>query len=259
MKQFISDLRKYWYFAIYSAKTDLKAEVANSYLNWIWWVLEPFLNMLVYTFVFKNLFPSDKSFPVFIYSGLMFWNFFNRTISYSVKLVRSNKDIVTKVYVPKFILLIGNMFLNAFKMLVGLTILIPLIIIYKVEITWTALMIIPLFILLFVFSFGCGSILMHFGVFVDDLAYAVGILLNMLMFLSGVFYDLTTGLPEGYGKILGTFNPVACIIDALHQVLLNGTMPNMVTLGAWTVISIVMSIIGIRVVYKYENSYVKVI
>ena len=34
MKRFISDLKKYMYYCAYSAKTNLKAEVANSYLNW---------------------------------------------------------------------------------------------------------------------------------------------------------------------------------------------------------------------------------
>lgn len=259
MKHFINDIKKYWYFTIYLAKTDLKAEVANSYLNWVWWVLEPFLNMLVYTFIFQNVFDGDQSFPVFVYSGLLFWNFFNRTVNYSVKLVRSNKDIVTKVYVPKFVLLLGNMFLNAFKMFVGFVILIPMIFVFRVQITPYMLFFIPLFLLLFLLTFAASMILLHFGVFIDDLSYAVSILLNMLMFLSGIFYDLGTGLPEAYGNLLGTFNPIAFIIDAMHKALLYGMGPDPIKTFAWVIISLVVAIIGIRTVYKYENSYVKVI
>ena len=43
MNRFIKDTKKYWKYTIYAAKSQLKTEVANSYLNWIWWILEPLL------------------------------------------------------------------------------------------------------------------------------------------------------------------------------------------------------------------------
>ena len=48
MNRFIKDTKKYWKYTIYAAKSQLKTEVANSYLNWIWWILEPFC------FIIKN-------------------------------------------------------------------------------------------------------------------------------------------------------------------------------------------------------------
>ena len=110
MKRFFNDMKKYMYYCRYAAVTNLKAEVANSYLNWIWWILEPLCNMLVYYFVFGNLLGNTRQYYiVFIYSGLLMWNFYNRVVLYSVKAVRSNKGIVTRVYVPKYILLLSNM------------------------------------------------------------------------------------------------------------------------------------------------------
>lgn len=86
MKNFFCDLKKYWYYCIYSAKSDLKAEVANSYLNWIWWILEPLCNMLVYYFVFGNIMGNSRQYYViYIYSALLMWNFHNRRINHSVK------------------------------------------------------------------------------------------------------------------------------------------------------------------------------
>ena len=45
MNHFIDDMKKYYSYAKYSAKAELKAEVAGSYLNWVWWILEPMLNV----------------------------------------------------------------------------------------------------------------------------------------------------------------------------------------------------------------------
>ena len=55
LKRFINDVKKYWNYTRYAAKSQLKTEVANSYLNWLWWILEPFCFMLIYAFVFGML------------------------------------------------------------------------------------------------------------------------------------------------------------------------------------------------------------
>ena len=47
MKRFANDLKKYHGYALYAAKAELKAEVAGSYLNWVWWILEPVCLMLI--------------------------------------------------------------------------------------------------------------------------------------------------------------------------------------------------------------------
>ena len=97
-RRLFNDIKKYFHYSVVSAKSQLKAEVANSYLNWIWWVLDPLCFMLIYTFIFGYVFNSSKKyFPVFIFIGLSMWDFFNRTIANSVKIVKNNKAIVSKV------------------------------------------------------------------------------------------------------------------------------------------------------------------
>ena len=258
--RFFKDMKRYFYYMVYSAKTDLSAEVADSYLNWIWWLLEPFFNMLVYVIVFSKVMETTiDNYSIFVFSALLMWNFFNKAVNYSVKLVRNNKDIVTKVYIPKFVLLLSNMFLNLFKFLFSLIILVGMIVIFKVKISYTIIFAAYAFLELFLVSFGLGMILLHFGVFIDDFAYAVGILLNMLMFLSGIFYDLESGLWYPLNKIMLYCNPVAMTIDCMRKAILFNQVPNQVLMGAWLVISIVLCCIGVHIVYKNENGYVKIV
>ncbi len=260
MKRFVGDIRKYAYFSLYAAKTDLKAEVANSYLNWVWWVLEPLCNMLVYYYVFGSLLDNTQQYYiVFIYIGLLLWVFFNKTLIYSVKLVRTNREIVTKVYVPKFILLFSNMMLNGIKLLISLGILAVMMIGLKVPVSMNIFYIIPIFFVLFLLTFGLGCNLLHFGVFIDDLSYAITIIFNMLFFLSGVFYDIETTLKAPLGNILARINPVAVLINSMRNALLYQKVPDFQILGIWCLISIVLCCIGVRTIYKNENSYVKVV
>lgn len=260
LKKFVLDMRKYSQYMYYAAKTDLKAEVADSYLNRLWWLLEPLFNMLVYVIVFgKIMGNSIENYATFVYSSLLMWNFFSKTINYSVKLVRNNKDIISKVYVPKFILLFSNMILNFIKLLFSLIVLVPMLVIFHVHISWTIIWVIPAYLVLVLLSFGTGMIFLHFGVYVDDLSYAVGIVLSMMMFLSGIFYDVMTTLDAPLGGAMMTLNPVAMVIDSMRNALLYGTISNVPQMALWSVAAIILCCIGVHIVYKNENGYVKIV
>ena len=88
MSRFLKDTKKYYKYAIYSAKSKLQSEVASSYLNWLWWVLDPICFMLIYTLIFGVVFNAkEQYFTVFIFIGLTMWDFFNKTLQQSVKTV----------------------------------------------------------------------------------------------------------------------------------------------------------------------------
>lgn len=260
MKKFFFQIKRYKNYMVYSARADLNAEVANSYLNRLWWLLEPMFNMLVYVIIFGRVMGSNiQNYATFVFSALLMWNYFSKTVNYSVKLVRSNRDIVTKVYVPKFVLLLSNMFLNFFKLVFSLSILVFMLIVFRVQIGFNVFWVLPAYCLMILLSFGMGMILLHFGVFVDDLGYAIGILLNMLMFLSGVFYNVMTTLPEPLNILMMTFNPVALFIDVMRNALFGNCAADLPLLGLWTLISLLLCYIGVHIVYKNENSYVKIV
>ena len=260
MKKFVCDIANYGQYMVYAARTDLKAEVANSYLNRLWWLLEPFFNMIVYVIVFGQVMGNSiRNYATFVYSALLMWNLFNKTVNYSVKLVRNNKDIVTKVYVPKFILLLSNMILNIFKLLFSFIVLVVMMVIFKIPVGPATLLVLPAYFVLLLFAFGIGMIFLHFGVYVDDLSYAVGILLNMLMFLSGVFYDVMTTLPEPLNMCMMVLNPVAMLVSTMRSALLYHTAVNVPVLVIWGILSVFLCCVGVHIVYKNENSYVKVV
>ena len=131
------------------ARTGLKAEVANSYLNWIWWVLEPLASMLIYYFIFSRIIGRDQPYYVaFIYTGTQLWSFFERCMLYAVQAVRQNRDIVTKIYVPKPMLLMSNMLFNDIKMLISVGILAVVLLLQRVPPAWTMLYVVPMILLM---------------------------------------------------------------------------------------------------------------
>lgn len=260
MKKFIKNIKKYYKYAIYSAKAELKSEVADSYLNWLWWIIEPLCFMLIYTFIFGYVFKNDQPyFASFVFIGLSAWNFFNRMISGSVKLISKNRDLVTKVYIPKYILLLSKSFTYLFKLGISLLLAFILMLFQQVSLTWHIILFVPILIVLYLVSFGLGMILMNFGVYLNDLSNLVDIGLKMVFYLSGVFYNIKKRLSGTLGFILLRVNPIAFIMSELRKVMLEGKMFSLSGLGFWFIIGILLCVIGIHIIHKNENSYAKVI
>lgn len=260
MERFLANIKRYFKYAVYSAKADLKAEVAGSYLNWLWWILDPLCFMMIYIFVASIVFKSSEPyFPVFIFIGLTVWDFFNKTVNASVKIVSNNRGIVTKIYIPKYILILQKTFVNMFKMMISWILVFGLMLVCRVPLSITFLWFIPLLLIIYLITFGISCILLHFGIFVEDLANVTSLALRLLFYLSGIFYNLATRVPTPYNKILLRINPVAYIINAFRNVLLQGKTPSLVMMGGWTLAGILLIAVGIHIIHKYENSYAKVI
>ena len=160
---------------------------------------------------------------------------------------------------PKFILLLSNMILNVIKLVISLLILQVFMIFMHVPVNGNILYFFVSYIVMFLFTFGCGTIFMHFGVFIDDLGYAIAILLNMMFYLSGIFYDIETTMAAPLGSIIARANPMAFLINSMRNALLYETAPDLALMGIWFVVSVILCAIGVRIIYKYENSYVKVV
>lgn len=260
MKKFLGHFKKYTPYCMYAAKSELKSEVSNSYLTWMWWILDPICFMLIYTFIVQIVFKaSEPYFPVFVFTGLTVWNFFNKCVTVSIKIVSAHKGIVSKIYIPKFMLILEKMYVNFVKLMISYVLLILLALCFKVPFTFNFIYSVLLIMLTFLFTFAFSTLLSHFGVFIDDLSNIVRIGLQLVFYISGIFYSIATRLPELYYNIMIHINPIAYIIDDFRNVFIYGQSLNFGLFFYWVIISLGLMILSVRTVYKYENTYVKVI
>lgn len=258
MRRFCSDMRRYYRYILYSAKSILKQEVADSFLNWIWLILNPIMFMLVYAFVQITIFGNEtKYLASFLFIGLTCWNFFNPCITGSVRMIKRYQGIISKVYVPKYVFLLSNMLVNGFKMLISFGLVILSLFVYQVPFSFRMFWCIPYLFTLFLITFGISCILLHTGVFLDDLANIVPIAMRMLFFLSGIFYDLEGKIRGGLGVVVEMLNPVAHIILQMRRTMIYDKPANVEWLLLWLAAGILLSVVGTALIYKYERRYVK--
>ena len=100
---------------------------------------------------------------------------------------------------------------------------------------------------------------MHFGVYLNDLSNLADIVLRMMFYLSGVFYNIRERTEGMLRYMLLRSNPAAFLMDELRKVMLESRMPSFEGLAIWLGIALILNYIGIRIIHRNENSYVKVI
>ncbi len=260
MKRVINDLKKYGGYVLYASRSQLKAEVAQSKLNWVWWVVEPFCFMLIYSFVFGTLFGgTEKYHGLFVFLGLSIWQFFRKVVQHSVELIRKRKSIIAKVYIPKYLLVLQETLVDGFKLVICMLITVAMMLYYQVPLNWQIFMIIPIFIELALLAFGLGCFMMHVGVFLDDMTNIMDIVMRMLMYFVGVFYSIPRRFTAPWNSLLVKWDPVALLIDSSRNILLYNQPLDYPMLVFWGMISVVVAYAGIQVIIKNENTYVKVV
>lgn len=260
MRRLFKDLPKYWEYILYSGMANLRSEVSGSFLNWFWWILDPFLHMMVYAFISLIVFGrSEPHFIPFIFVGQAVWRYVNSTVMRSVELIRRNKSILQRIYLPKQILLLSNQFGFFVQLLITLGITLVMCILDGVRFTWYVLWLPVILAVLLLGSFGIGCILLHVGVHAKDMCNIMGVCMKLTFYLSGVFYDLPARVPAPYGDLLVSLNPAAAIIHEIRTVLINGMAPSYLRLASWLVISILLTCLGVKLIYKHEQSYIKAV
>ncbi len=166
---------------------------------------------------------------------------------------------MSKVYIPKYVLLIVNMGVNGFKMAISLVIIIGMLILWKVPLTYNVIYCVPILLTMIIISFGFGCFLLHYGVFVEDLSNVISIVLRFLFYLTGIFWNIMDRLPAPLNTYIGRCNPIAFLLTSMRECILYGSTPHIKLLLLWFVIGLLISALGVRKIYKNENSYVKVI
>jgi len=235
------------------AKRDVVSRYKGSYLGIVWSLVTPLLMLCVYGFVFTVLFKqsgnsswpdsSKLDFPLTLFCGLIAYNVFAEVISRAPVLVTSNPNYVKKVRFPLEILAIAALYTALVNGGFGLAILLVgwIALHHSISSTiWLSpLMLLPLCI----FTLGLAWLLSSLGVFIRDVMHPVGVLVQVMLFMSAVFYPLSI-LRNPLELKLIKLNPLVTMIDNLRRTLIWGMQPNWTWWGIAMAGSLVVMLLG---------------
>ncbi len=248
-------------------KREVVGRYKGSAMGLTWSFFNPVFMLVVYTFVFSEIFKSrwggvggDDSktqFAVLLFVGMIVLGLFSEVVNRAPTLILSNVNYVKKVVFPLEILPIIAMGAALFHSLISLCVLLAAFALFNGYVQWTAVFT-PLVLLpLVIITMGLAWILSAIGVFLRDVGQTIGIITTVLMFLSPVFYPVTA-VPERFRPFMMA-NPLTFIIEQSREVLVWGHTPDWQGLGIYTLGATLIAWAGFALFQKTRKGFADVL
>lgn len=233
---------------------DFKQKYKRTVLGMAWSILSPLLNLLVMSLVFTRIFGYEtKHYTIYLFCGNLVMSFYRESTKNGMASLMSNKGIITKINIPKYLFLLSNNVSSLINF--GLTLLVFFLfcIMDKITFGWHFFaLLFPIFFLC-IFNIGVGLILSALFVFFRDITYLYDIFLTLLMYLSAIFYKISI-YPENIQRLF-YLNPIYCFIYYFRSVVIDGVIPSLPFHLLCIFYSLLMLLAGLRIYRKYNHQF----
>lgn len=248
-----------------STKREVLGRYRGSFLGLFWSFFNPLLMLAVFTFFFSVIFQarwgggsgSKTEFALVLFAGLLVFNLFSEYIIRAPGLIVSNANYVKKVVFPLEVLPFVGLLSALFHVFISLAVWLMAYSLFFGMPHFTVIYL-PLVLGPFcLFLVGLGWGLASLGVFLRDVSQFIGTLITALMFLSPIFYPVTT-FPESYRYIL-YLNPLTTVIEQARDVLFWGRTPDFFMLGIYWLVSLAIAWVGFAWFQKTRKGFADVL
>ena len=258
-----NDIKEIWQYKellYFFTWRDLKVRYKQTAIGVAWALFQPFITMVVFSIFFGKLakMPSDGiPYPIFVYVGLLIWQFFSSALSSTSNCLITNQAIITKVYFPRLILPISAVLTKLVDFFIASIILMGMMIYYGYTPNLVGLLILPLLLFIsFLAAVGGGLFLAAVNVKYRDVRYALPFFIQILMFVTPVIYPAS--IAGKYSWIL-SINPMTGVIKAAHAAILGNAPINWLLLSISFATTSILFAIGIIYFKKTERYFTDVV
>lgn len=247
----------FWSLTKVKVLANLKSEASRNYLNYVWWFLEPALQLLVFYIVFGVLLNNHiNDFVIFLACGIVPWLWLNRTVTNSMSSIINGYGLMLYISFPKILLPLVVVLQDSVKQLAVFVVLLSLLVLYnKISVYWLLL---PIVVgLQFLLVAASGFFVSAIVPFLPDLRYVLHAFLQLVMFCSGIFYDYHR-IPAEY-QIFYFLNPVASIIESYRDILIYAQFPSTVRFLSVLLITTILMSLSFLMFKKFDSIYPRVV
>ena len=235
---------------------DMKLLYKRSALGIAWTLINPLLQLAVFSFVFRSVIPINiPQFSSFAFSGLLIWTWSQTALFQATGLITSNKALIRQPNFPTAILPVVTTMTGLIHFLLALPVLIIFLAVDGVQPS-SVLFVLPLLMVIqFVLTVGLAYPLAAMNVTFRDTQHTLGVLLQMLFYLTPIFYDLNS-VPKEFQPFY-QLNPMVPLIEAYRAILLKGTQPDWQALLIVSLVVAVILPIGLAIFRRQSNTFVE--
>lgn len=235
---------------------NLRVQYKQSALGYTWLFVNPVSQMLTLTFIFSNVFRTSSQgspFIVFLCVGLFPWLFFSAALSTATESIIASANLITTIRFPRELLVLSGVLIRMVDFGAALVVLVVALVYYGQPLTVSALWVLPVFFLQFVFTLGLAFPLAALNLFFHDVRYLVGIVLYLWFFFTPIFYSVDA-VPHRY-ETLYNLNPMARFIGAYRYSVLHGGSPPLTSIGIAAAMAFTSLVLGYLIFRRLEPRF----
>ena len=259
----LDDIKELWVYKellFFFAWRDLKVRYKQTVVGILWALFQPLTTMVVFSVFFGRLahMPSDNiPYPIFVYTGLIFWQFFSTALADTGDCLIANQAIITKVYFPRLILPLAATAVKFVDFFIALVILFGMMVYYGYVPQWEIIFVLPiLLIITLCASIGLGLLLASINVKYRDVRYVLPFFIQLLLFFTPVIYP--SSIAGKYAWVL-SLNPMTGVIDAARASFLGNADINWPLLAISGATCLIVFCVGVAVFKKTERYFADLI
>ena len=246
-------------------KRDFVMQYKQTILGPLWFVINPLLSTVIYTFIFgrlANIGTDGIPHTLFYYSGTMLWAFFSGCFNDSCNVFINNANVFGKVYFPRLVIPINYILSNAIKIAIQFVLLLVFLVYYiyrgfPLHPSFLILLLPLIIIWLSLIGIGAGIIISSLTTKYRDLNKLVVHALGLLMYVSPVVYPLSE-IPVTF-RWLAYVNPICAPIELFRYCYFGASSVNTSMILTSLGITIVFVFLGLILFNQNEKNFIDVI
>jgi len=230
-----SRLKTYYETIIVVASKNLKLRYRNSFLGFLWTLINPLFMLSVFVFVFSKVINNVENYPLYVLSGLIFWNFFVSSSNQMLNKIIESGAILKSVNIPPIIFPLSALVANLVNFLITFIPFFGLMLLFGYKPSFITLLLVPFIMAFTVFTFGISLILSCFNVYFRDVEMFWTTITPALFYATPVVYMS----PPSIQKYM-RFNPFSHYMEMAREIIYLSRVPS---------IELTMYVVGIAVLF----------
>jgi lipopolysaccharide transport system permease protein len=240
----------------YLAWRDVKVLYKQTVLGAAWVVIQPLAMTAIATLIFNrvaHVSSNGMPYPIFALAGFLAWGFFSSGVLSATQSLVRNRDLITKVYFPRLALPVAGITASLLNLVVGIAVLLIVMGAYG-RAPHIQFLLFPCAILLVALTtFAVGLLTSAVNVLYRDVAQAVPFAMQAGLFLTPVFYPLSS-LPGQRLRDLYALNPMTGCVEVTRWILVGGPGPSGPVLGSLGVTAVIL-VVGLLYFARVEQTF----
>jgi lipopolysaccharide transport system permease protein len=240
---------------------DIKMRHKQTIFGVAWVIFQPIISAVIFTFIFGTIIkmPSDDlPYPLFVFIGLNFWNFFSSTIVTASSSLVGNEALIKKVYFPRIIIPLASIATNLFDFFISTTFLLVLSVYYNSFPGLLFILYLPILLFgLLIFLIGSSLFLASLNVRYRDVRQILPFFIQILIFLTPVFYPIAIVSPKNQWIL--ALNPLTTIIEISRGLFTGNPTFNLLNICLSMTVCITTFLVGLIYFRKTEKYFADLI